>query len=71
MGGIYVSRGLGYDSLRNIHVVGVCISGILLLILLLGGGRKRTSVFQDRRIHFLHEHGDCIAVGLARGNLLI
>ena len=69
--GIYVSRGYGYDSLCNIHVDRVCIACICLLILLLAGGRKRTSGFRDRHIHCWHGHGDCIVVGHEKGNPLI
>ena len=70
LGRIYVSRGLGYDSLHNIHVAKVCLVGISLLIYLLGGGLKCNSVFQDRRNHSYHGIGDYIAVGYDQGNPL-
>ena len=70
LGGIYVSKGQGYDSLCNIHMAGFCLVGIRLLIFLLGGGRKWTSGFRDRRNHSYHGLGDYISVGHARGNPL-
>ena len=51
LGGIYVSRGMGYDSLHNIHVAIFCLVGFRFLIYLLGGGRKWTSGFWYRRNH--------------------
>ena len=52
LGGIYFSRGPGYDSLHNIHVAGFFIVDICLLIHLLAGGCKWTSGFQDRRNYY-------------------